>query len=48
VKYLQRLAITIAASFTIGMMTGATLTWRVLRGGTPIAAARSADACATR
>ena len=43
VKYLQRLGIMIAASFTIGMMTGGTLTWRVLRGETPTAAAQLAD-----
>ena len=43
VKYLQRLAITVAASFTVGMMTGGALTWRVLRGETPTAAAQSAD-----
>ena len=45
VKYLQRLAITIAASFTIGMMTGGTLTWRVLRGETPTAAAAVGGSC---
>ena len=42
-KHLQRLAITISASFTIGMMTGGTLTWHVLRGETSTAVVQSAD-----
>jgi len=42
-KHLQRLAITISASFTIGMMTGGTLTWHVLRGEPSTAVVQSAD-----
>jgi murein DD-endopeptidase MepM/ murein hydrolase activator NlpD len=37
----QRAAITIGASFAIGMLTGGTLTWNILRGETRVAAAQS-------
>jgi peptidoglycan LD-endopeptidase LytH len=42
-KRLQRIAITIAASFVIGVITGGTVTWQVLRGETSVTAAQSAQ-----
>ena len=43
VQRLQRIAITIAASFAIGVITGGTLTWQVLHGETAGTAAQSSQ-----
>lgn len=40
---LQRFVMSILASFAVGMMTGGTLTWHVLRGETLVTAAQSSD-----
>ena len=37
----QRAAIPIGASFVVGMIAGGTLTWNVVRGETPVAAAQA-------
>lgn len=41
VQRVKRVVVTMAASFVVGMLAGGTLTWKVLRGDTQLAAAQS-------